>query len=94
MSNFLVDHPSWDCSNPNSLNFGVPVESETNEVSKGLVLDGGGHVHIRHITPYLLIDVGCCNPPTLRARRPRKHTCTTRQSGSDTILSHLGSALP
>ncbi|CAL8993960.1 unnamed protein product, partial [Prunus brigantina] len=39
--NFLVGHPSWDCSSPNSLNFGVPMESETSEVPKGLVLDGG-----------------------------------------------------
>ncbi|CAL2226312.1 unnamed protein product [Prunus armeniaca] len=23
-NNFPVDHPSWDCSSPNSLNFGVP----------------------------------------------------------------------
>ncbi|KAI5334313.1 hypothetical protein L3X38_024446 [Prunus dulcis] len=23
-SNFPVGHPSWDCSSPNSLNFGVP----------------------------------------------------------------------
>ncbi|CAL2248289.1 unnamed protein product [Prunus armeniaca] len=24
-SNFPVGHPSWDCSSPNSLNFGVPM---------------------------------------------------------------------
>ncbi|KAI5346815.1 hypothetical protein L3X38_014694 [Prunus dulcis] len=28
--------------------------------------------------------------PPLRARRPRRHTRTTRQSGSDTKLSHPG----
>ncbi|CAL9001187.1 unnamed protein product [Prunus brigantina] len=37
--NFLVGHPSWDCSSPNSLNFGVLMESEASELPKGLVLD-------------------------------------------------------
>ncbi|RXH75266.1 hypothetical protein DVH24_029987 [Malus domestica] len=48
----------------------------------------GGHVHIRHITPSPLVNVGCYNPPPLRARRPYRHTRTTWQSGSNTILSH------
>ncbi|KAI5343145.1 hypothetical protein L3X38_011021 [Prunus dulcis] len=53
MSNFLVGQPSWDCSSPNSLNF------RASELSKGLVLDGGGQIHTRHINPFLLVDVGC-----------------------------------
>ncbi|TQD69195.1 hypothetical protein C1H46_045272 [Malus baccata] len=35
------------------------MESEANEFPKGLVLYGGGHVHIRHIIPSPLVDVGC-----------------------------------
>ncbi|KAI5318416.1 hypothetical protein L3X38_038124 [Prunus dulcis] len=59
-------------------------DSEASELPKSLVLDEGGHVHISHITPPPLVDVRCYNPPPLRVRRPRRHTRTTRQSGSDT----------
>ncbi|RXI09469.1 hypothetical protein DVH24_034086, partial [Malus domestica] len=61
--NFPVGHPSWDYSHANSLNFEVPMEPEASELIKGLMLGKDGHVHIRHITPYLLIDMGCYNPP-------------------------------
>ncbi|KAM2957807.1 hypothetical protein FF2_024739 [Malus domestica] len=37
-SNFPVGHPSWDCFRTNSLNFEVPMEPETNELQKSLVL--------------------------------------------------------
>ncbi|KAM1648698.1 hypothetical protein ACFX2K_010066 [Malus domestica] len=72
-----------------------PLEPEVSELLKGLVLYGGGHVHIRHITPSPLVDVGCYNPPSLRARHPRRHIHTERRSGSDTIRPHpsLGSAV-
>ncbi|CAL2270025.1 unnamed protein product [Prunus armeniaca] len=60
------------------------------ELPKGIVLDEGGHVNIRHITPSPLVDVGCYNTPPLEARRPRWHTRTTLQNGSDTKLSHPG----
>ncbi|CAL8999163.1 unnamed protein product [Prunus brigantina] len=53
-------------------------DSEASELPKGIMLDGSGHVHIRHITPSLLVDVGCYNPPPLGTRRPRWHTRTTR----------------
>ncbi|RXH87961.1 hypothetical protein DVH24_037606 [Malus domestica] len=45
--NFPVGHPSWDCSRANLLNFGVPMEPETNELPKGLVLDRDENIHIR-----------------------------------------------
>ncbi|RXH78975.1 hypothetical protein DVH24_034182 [Malus domestica] len=61
LMNFLVDHPCWDCSRSNSLNFGVIMEFEASESPKCLVLYGGGHVHIRQITPSPLVDVGCYN---------------------------------
>ncbi|KAI5338362.1 hypothetical protein L3X38_017633 [Prunus dulcis] len=79
---------------PNT-NFGVPMESEASELPKGVVLDGGGHVHIRHITPSPLINVGYYNPPLLGTRRSRRHTRTTQQIDSDTKLSHpeIGSAV-
>ncbi|CAN6677145.1 unnamed protein product [Malus baccata var. baccata] len=57
--NFPVGHPSWDCSHMISLNFRVTMESETSELPKCLVLYGGGHVHIKHITPSPLVDVRC-----------------------------------
>ncbi|CAL8999183.1 unnamed protein product, partial [Prunus brigantina] len=66
------------------------LDSEASELPKRLVLDGCGCAHIRHITPSPLVDVGCYNPLPSRARRPRRHTRTTRQSGSDTKLSHPG----
>ncbi|RXH72611.1 hypothetical protein DVH24_012295 [Malus domestica] len=53
--NFLVCHQSWDCSRPNSLNFGVPMKSEASEFPKGFVLYGGVHLHIGHITPSPLV---------------------------------------
>ena len=34
------------------------MESEVSELPKGLVLWGGEHVHIRHITPSSLVGVG------------------------------------
>ncbi|CAN6683873.1 unnamed protein product [Malus baccata var. baccata] len=49
------------CSRLNSLNFEVLMEPEANELPKCLVLYGGGHVHIKHITPSPLIDVRCYN---------------------------------
>ncbi|RXH81326.1 hypothetical protein DVH24_027510, partial [Malus domestica] len=45
--NFTLGHPSWECSCANSLNFGVLMESETNELPKGLVLGRDGNIHIR-----------------------------------------------
>ncbi|KAI5350706.1 hypothetical protein L3X38_003597 [Prunus dulcis] len=95
-----VTHPEIALA-PNSLNFGVPTtpkpvnSQKASELPKGLVLDGCGCAYVRHITPSPLIDVGSYNPPLLRARRPRRHTRTTRQSGSDTKLSHpeIGSAV-
>lgn len=63
--NFPVGHPSWKCSRLNSLNFGVLMELEASEFSKGRVQYGGGHVHIRHIIPSSLVDVGCYNQPPL-----------------------------
>ncbi|RXH75814.1 hypothetical protein DVH24_039513 [Malus domestica] len=59
---------------PFSLNFGVPTEPEANEHPKGLVLYGGGHVHIRHRGSTPLDDVGSNNPLPLGARRPCRHT--------------------
>ncbi|CAL9016632.1 unnamed protein product, partial [Prunus brigantina] len=56
----------------------APTRLTSDELPKGLVLDGGRHVHIRHITPSPLVDVGCYNPPPLGARRPRQHNRTTR----------------
>ncbi|KAM1319661.1 hypothetical protein ACFX2H_004635 [Malus domestica] len=44
-------------------NFGVPMESETSELPKGLVLGRDENIHIR-INP--LGDVGYYNPPPLR----------------------------
>ncbi|RXH68325.1 hypothetical protein DVH24_030658 [Malus domestica] len=54
-----------------SLNFRVPTEPKASELPKGIVLGRDGNIHLR-ITP--LGDVGCHNPPPLRARRPRRHT--------------------
>ncbi|RXI06518.1 hypothetical protein DVH24_025654 [Malus domestica] len=45
--NFLVSHPSWDCSRTNSLNFGVPTEPEAIELPKSLVLSKYENIHIR-----------------------------------------------
>ncbi|RXH96237.1 hypothetical protein DVH24_008741, partial [Malus domestica] len=56
--NFPVSHPSSDCSRSNSLNFGVPMEPEPTELPKGLMLNGGRHVHIRHRGSTPLGDVG------------------------------------
>ncbi|CAL2262866.1 unnamed protein product [Prunus armeniaca] len=59
------------------------------------MLDEGGYVHIRYITSSPLVDVGCFNPPPLGTQRPRRHTLSTRHSGSNTKLSYLeiGSAV-
>ena len=56
---------------PFSLNFEVLTESKASELPKGLVLGRDVNIHLR-ITP--LGDVGCHNPPSLGARRPRRHT--------------------
>ncbi|KAM2485923.1 hypothetical protein ACFX1W_038058 [Malus domestica] len=53
------------------LNFKVPTEPEASELPKGLVLGRDGNIHLK-ITP--LGDVGCYNPHSLRARRPRRYT--------------------
>ncbi|RXI07381.1 hypothetical protein DVH24_026517, partial [Malus domestica] len=37
--NFPVGHPSWECSRPNSLNFGVSMEPEANELPKDVMLE-------------------------------------------------------
>ncbi|RXH90657.1 hypothetical protein DVH24_035421 [Malus domestica] len=64
--NFPVGHLSWDCSRTNSLNFGVPMEHEANELPKGLMLGRDGNIHIRLRGSTPLGDVGCYNPPPLR----------------------------
>ena len=50
------------------------MEPEASELPKGLVLFGGGHVHIRHRGSTPLDDVGSNNRPPLGARRPRRDT--------------------
>ncbi|CAN6711171.1 unnamed protein product [Malus baccata var. baccata] len=62
-----MGHPSWDCSHANSLNFGIPMESEASELPKGLVLGRDGNIHIRVTKSTPLGDVGCYNPPPLGA---------------------------
>ncbi|CAN6711167.1 unnamed protein product [Malus baccata var. baccata] len=57
-----------------SLNFGVPIEPETSELPKSLMLSRDENIHIRFIGSTPLGDVGCYNPSPLRARRPRRHT--------------------
>ncbi|CAN6725889.1 unnamed protein product [Malus baccata var. baccata] len=54
-----MGHPFWNCSHANSLNFGVPMEPEANELPKCLVLDRDGNIHIRHIGSTPMGDVGC-----------------------------------
>ncbi|RXH79292.1 hypothetical protein DVH24_040439 [Malus domestica] len=49
LTNFLMDHPSWDCSRANSLNFEVPTESEASELPKDLVLRRYENIHMRLI---------------------------------------------
>ncbi|RXH78761.1 hypothetical protein DVH24_002279, partial [Malus domestica] len=61
--NFPVDHPSWDCSRANSLNFGVLTKPEASELPKSLVLGRDGNIHIRLIGSTPLGDVGSHNPP-------------------------------
>ena len=56
--NFLVGHPSWECSGPFSLNFGVSTKSEASELLKGLVLGRDGNIHIRLTRSTPLDDVG------------------------------------
>ncbi|RXH83280.1 hypothetical protein DVH24_005533 [Malus domestica] len=58
----------------NSLNFGVPKESEGSELPKIFVLGRDENIHIRLRGSTPLGDVGCHNPPPLGARRPRRHT--------------------
>ncbi|KAI5345294.1 hypothetical protein L3X38_013171 [Prunus dulcis] len=87
---------SWSSeggTGPNSLNSEVPMTSKPVNSQKVSLLDEGGHVHIRHIIPSSLVDVGWYNPSPLGARRPHRHTRTTQQSGSYTELSHPGSAV-
>ena len=70
------------------------MESEASEFPKGLVLNGGEHVHIRHITPFSLVDVGSHNPLYLRGTPcPCRHIRTERQSDSDIKLSYPSPAL-
>ena len=57
-----------------SLNFGVPMNSKTSELPKGLVLGRGGNVHIRLTRFSPLGDVGCYNPHPLGARSLRRYT--------------------
>ncbi|RXH78936.1 hypothetical protein DVH24_034143 [Malus domestica] len=57
--NFLVSHPSWDCSHGNSLNFRVLMEPEASELPKGLVLGRDENIHIRFTRSTPLDDVGC-----------------------------------
>ncbi|KAM2041111.1 hypothetical protein ACFX16_034957 [Malus domestica] len=59
--NFLVGHPSWDCSRANSLNFEVPMEPEASELPKGLVLGRDENIHIRLKGSTPLGDMGCYN---------------------------------
>ena len=49
-------------------------ESKASELPKGLMLIGGGHVHIRLTRSSPLGDVGSYNPSPLGARRPHGHT--------------------
>ncbi|RXI01386.1 hypothetical protein DVH24_014735 [Malus domestica] len=52
-----MDHPSWDCSRANSLNFGVPMEPEANELSKGLMLGRDENIHNK---TYMIHTPGRC----------------------------------
>ncbi|RXI06514.1 hypothetical protein DVH24_025650 [Malus domestica] len=56
--NFLVGHPSWDCSRANSLNFRVSMEPEANELPKDLVLGRDENIHVRLTESSPLGDVG------------------------------------
>ncbi|KAI5342675.1 hypothetical protein L3X38_010551 [Prunus dulcis] len=84
--NFQYDDTMQKRESTNEAPYGLPAS----ELPKGLVLDGCECAHIRHSTPPPLVDVGSYNPSPLKARRPRRYTRTTRQSGSDTKLSHPG----
>ncbi|CAN6698251.1 unnamed protein product [Malus baccata var. baccata] len=46
-----MDHPSWDCSLANLLNFGVLMEPEANEFSKGFVLDVTSSLEVLFLHP-------------------------------------------
>ena len=69
-----MGHPFWECSDPFSLNFGVPTEPETSELPKGLVLGRDENIYIRLTRSSPLGDVGSYNPPPLGTRRPLRHT--------------------
>ncbi|KAM1556858.1 hypothetical protein ACFX10_040344 [Malus domestica] len=69
-----MDHPFWECSHANLLNFGVPMEPEASELPRGLVLGRDENIHIRFTGSTPLGDVGSYNPPPLEARRPLRHT--------------------
>ncbi|CAN6560172.1 unnamed protein product [Malus baccata var. baccata] len=60
--NFLMGHPSWDCSLTNSLNFRVPMEPKASELPKDIVLgkDRNIHIRLRGSTP-LGDDCSCVN---------------------------------
>ncbi|CAN6699474.1 unnamed protein product [Malus baccata var. baccata] len=74
ITNFPVGHSSCECSRPNLLNFGVPMEPEASELPKGLVLGRDGNIHIRLKGSTSIGDVGCYSPPSLEARHPHRHT--------------------
>ncbi|RXH98124.1 hypothetical protein DVH24_010449 [Malus domestica] len=54
-----MGHPSWDCSQANSLNFRVPMEPEVSELPKCLVLGRDENLHIRLIRSIPLDDMRC-----------------------------------
>ncbi|RXI01080.1 hypothetical protein DVH24_001314 [Malus domestica] len=64
--NFPMGHPSWECSCPNLLNFGVPMEPKASELLKGLVLGRDGNIHIRLTGSTPLGDVGCYSLGSIR----------------------------
>ncbi|RXH80818.1 hypothetical protein DVH24_004732 [Malus domestica] len=73
---FLVGHPLWECSRPNSLNFGVPTEPEASELLKGLMLGRGWNIHIRLKRSTPLGDVGCYTVCSILVTRTKKwHIC-------------------
>ncbi|CAB4298834.1 unnamed protein product [Prunus armeniaca] len=59
----FVGHPfTWMNNRKDNANVQARLDRGfASELPKGLVLDGVGHVHIRHITSSPLVDVGCYN---------------------------------
>ncbi|KAI5343767.1 hypothetical protein L3X38_011643 [Prunus dulcis] len=62
-------------------------DSEASELPKGLVLDGGGHIHIRHITSSPLVDVGCYSFGFVMERYFQRRFASTTSS-----LDNVGSS--